>query len=143
MELNSTRSRDPTCLATTREDFDCCCASKSNQSFATRTRRVVALSFGDNPRPKLAGLLPPKTGPRPRDCRDYAAVTHVARVRSIAPATCKYRYYRVLRRVYASCVKEQRRRRRRRRHLVDRAEWICRLNHSEGREKSSFALAFK
>lgn len=99
--------------------------------------RDAAFSFVDNPRPKLAGLLPPKTGPRPRDCRDYAAVTHVARVRSIAPVTCKYRYYRVLCRVYASCVKE----RHRRRHLVDesrRVDLPPKLSR-EGRRKSSFS----
>ena len=44
-----------------------------------RAQPSLSLFFLDNPRSKLAGLLVPKTGPRPRDCRDYAAVTHVER----------------------------------------------------------------
>lgn len=118
----------------------CCCAGIESKFRNADASRRCPLSFGDNPRPKLAGLLPPKTWPRPRDCRDYAAVTHVARVRSVAPATCKYRYYRVLCRIRVVCVKERHRNRRRRhRRLMDRVKWICR-NRLGGERKSSPVL---
>lgn len=65
---------------TTRKDFDRAYAEIESKFRNADAPRRCPLSFGDNPRPKLAGLLLPKTWPRPRDCGDYTAVTHVTQV---------------------------------------------------------------